>query len=363
MRTALGSLDAIVGEDAEGGVQFSGAALDRLRRSADGQDGVAELGHRCICGGRGFCHLIHHRGGLVCTHAQGGHGIRHHVGGRGQVDAARRRQVEDGGERVAHFLGVIPGESQVVQCLGAFAGGEGRLAAHLLCQGGEGVHGVHALAVDRGHGVLGDAHGGLHLGHGGLEAGGGGDSGAAKAHHRGGDRLGKGFAHPGHLIAHSLELVAHLSDFLKSDRRIFRLPLQILEFLFGFDDLPLEGVILRLGDLPVGEGLIGLLRCRFQRGQFLLGLRDGLAQQPVLLRQQLRVAGVQLEQLIDIPEAALGGGEGLVHIFEGGGQLCGIAADLHHDARDPSCTHRPSPPIRNGRNLPVSPGSRICSHR
>ena len=26
--------------------------------------------------------------------------------------------------------------------------------------------------------------------------------------------------------------------------RIFRLPLQILEFLFGFDDLPLEGVIL-----------------------------------------------------------------------------------------------------------------------
>ncbi len=114
MCTALGSLDAIVGEDAQGGVQFGGVALDGLRRSADGQDGVAKLGHRCICGGGGFCHLVHHRGGLVRTHAKGGHGIRHHVGGRSQINAARRRQIENGGQRVAHLLSVVASEGEVI---------------------------------------------------------------------------------------------------------------------------------------------------------------------------------------------------------------------------------------------------------
>ena len=137
-----------------------------------------------------------------------------------------------------------------------------------------------------------------------------------------------------------MELVAHLPDFLKSDRRIFRLPLQILEFLFSFDDLPLESVILRLGDLPIGKSGVGLFSGGLEGGQFLLGLGDGLTQQPVLLCQQLRIAGVQLQQLIHIPEAALGSGEGLVHILEGGGQFCGVAAYLDRDASDPSCTHK-----------------------
>ena len=149
MRTALGSLDAIVGEDAEGGVQFGGAAFDALGSGTDSEDGLAELGHRGVRGGGGLSHLVHHCGGLVRSHAQGGHGIGHHVGGGGQVDAASRRQVEDGGQRVAHLLGVVASQGEVVQSLRTFAGGEGRLAAHLLGEGGEGVHRVHALAVDR----------------------------------------------------------------------------------------------------------------------------------------------------------------------------------------------------------------------
>ena len=52
-------------------------------------------------------------------------------------------------------------------------------------------------------------------------------------------------------------------------------------------------------------------------------------------------------QLVHVPEAALGGGEGFVHVLEGSGQLCGIAANLHRDARDPSCTYRPSPPVKS----------------
>ena len=70
--------------------------------------------------------------------------------------------------------------------------------------------------------------------------------------------------------------------------------LQPAQLLRGLDDLPLQRVILRLGDLAVGEGDIGLFSGGFQRIQLGAGLADGVAQEPLLLGKKLRIRGVQL---------------------------------------------------------------------
>lgn len=65
-----------------------------------------------------------------------------------------------------------------------------------------------------------------------------------------------------------------------------------MEALLGLNDFPLEGIVLALRDLAVGKGRVCLLSRCFQRGELLFGITDRLAQKPVLLRQQLRIAGV-----------------------------------------------------------------------
>ena len=53
MGAALRALDAVIGEDAQSGIQFRCAALDRLGGCADGQDGFTQLSDRGVGGG---CH-------------------------------------------------------------------------------------------------------------------------------------------------------------------------------------------------------------------------------------------------------------------------------------------------------------------
>ena len=79
MCAALRSLDAVVGEDAEGRVQFRRAALHGLCGRTDGKDALAKLRHGCVGGGGGLRHLVDHRPRLIHAHAQGGHSVRHHI--------------------------------------------------------------------------------------------------------------------------------------------------------------------------------------------------------------------------------------------------------------------------------------------
>ena len=57
------------------------------------------------------------------------------------------------------------------------------------------------------------------------------------------------------------------------------------------------------------------------------------------MRQQFGVARVELEQLVDVLQVALGGAQLRVHLFERTLQLCGIAADLDRDALNPLVCH------------------------
>ena len=147
MRTAFRTLDAVVGKDAERGVQLRRAALDRLGGCADGQNGFTQLGNRGVGGGSRLGHLIHHGIGLAGFHAQSRHGVRHHVRCRCQINTTGRRKVQHGGQRIIDLLRIVTGQCQVVHGIRALAGGERRLGTHLLGKITEGFHRIDGLAV------------------------------------------------------------------------------------------------------------------------------------------------------------------------------------------------------------------------
>ena len=71
------------------------------------------------------------------------------------------------------------------------------------------------------------------------------------------------------------------------------------------------------------------------QGLRLLGaLVQRLGQQLLLLPQQLRIGGIQLQQLVDLLQGGLCGLGLLVHLGEGLVQLGGIPADLNGEAPD-----------------------------
>lgn len=86
----------------------------------------------------------------------------------------------------------------------------------------------------------------------------------------------------------------------------YSLFLQALQFLLGFDNLPLEGIILVLPKVAAFQLCFGLFLGQLQRIQFFLGGADGVLQQLLFLGQQFRIGGVQLQQLGNVLQAGLG---------------------------------------------------------
>ena len=350
MRAAFRALDAVIGKDAKRGVQLRRAALDRLGSCADGQNGFTQLGDRGVCGGSGLGHLIHHRIGLAGSHAQSRHGVRHHIRSRCQINAASRREIQHGGQRIINFLGIVTGQRQVVHGIRALAGGECRLGTHLLGKIPECFHRIDGLAVEFGHGVLGDAHGGLHLAHGGVKVRCGLNRRRAKARHSGSHRE-QLLTGTGNLIPGGLQLIAYFFNLGESGIGLDSLFLQALQFLLGFDNLPLEGIILVLPKVAAFQLCFGLFLGQLQRIQLFLGGADGVLQQLLLLGQQFRIGGVQLQQLGHILQTGLGCFDGRVDAFQRLIETCGIAADLNGNALDSACQIA-SPPKNGHKNSP-----------
>ena len=277
MGAALRALDAVVGEDAERSIQLRRAALDRLGGCADGQDGFTQLGNRGIGGGCRLGHLIHHGIGFAGFHPQSRHGIRHHVRCRCQVNAASCCKIQHGGQRIIDFLGIVTSQRQVVHGIRALAGGEGRFRTHLLGKIPECFHRIDRLAVQFGHGVLGDAHGGLHLAHGGVKVRCGLDRRRTKPRHSGSHRE-QLLTGTGNLIPGGLQLIANLFNLSQSRIGLNSLLLQAFQLLLGFDDFPLEGIILVLPQVAAFQLCFGLLLGQLQRIQLFFGGADGVLQ-------------------------------------------------------------------------------------
>lgn len=104
----------------------------------------------------------------------------------------------------------------------------------------------------------------------------------------------EGLACAGDALANLLELPADLLDLRKGRVGGRSLEFELTECLLSLLDLPLQGVILLLGNLALLKLLIGLLRRRFQSGELFLGFLDGIRQQFLLLPYQLGIGGIQL---------------------------------------------------------------------
>ena len=115
-RAALGSLDAAVGQNTQSGVELGGAARQALGRAAHRQNGLTKLGHAGVGLAGRLGHLIAKPGEVFVggLNAQRRHGIGRQVGCIGQVHAAGRCQVQDGGQSVRRRLGIVTGQGQIV---------------------------------------------------------------------------------------------------------------------------------------------------------------------------------------------------------------------------------------------------------
>ena len=117
---------------------------------------------------------------------------------------------------------------------------------------------------------------------------------------------GQGLSHRGNLLADLLELGAYLIDLRQRCVGGGSLGFQRLQLLLCLLNLPLERVILLLGNFTLLKLLICLLRRRLQRGQLFLRILDGLREKLLLLPDQFRIGGIKLQQLFDILQLCLG---------------------------------------------------------
>ena len=84
-----------------------------------------------------------------------------------------------------------------------------------------------------------------------------------------------------------MQLISYLFNLGKCGIGLNSLFLQAFQFLLGFDDLPLEGIVFVLPQVAAFQLCFGLLLGQLQRIQFFLGGADGILEQLLLLGEQL----------------------------------------------------------------------------
>ena len=136
---------------------------------------------------------------------------------------------------------------------------------------------------------------------------------------------------------------SRLTELCKRRAGSLRFTLEVLQFLFRFDDLTLQGIILLLRDVAVGKRLICLLCCRFQCFQLFFGSLHRIGEELVFLREQFRIGRIEFQQLLYIFELRLRVLDVFIDTLQRLRQLGGITANLNGDALDSVC-HAVSPP-------------------
>ena len=136
----------------------------------------------------------------------------------------------------------------------------------------------------------------------------------------------------GDFVASLFEHFTRLTELCKRRAGSLCLTLEVLQFLFRFDDFTLEGIILLLRNVAVGKCLIRLLCRRFQGFQLFFGSLHRIGEELMLLREQFRVGRIEFQQLLYILELRLRVLDVFIDAFQRLRQLGGIAADLNGDA-------------------------------
>ena len=325
--TGLGRLDAGICHQTQGnGRIFRGYAqcscdrrrvFERLAEHADIGIGIGAGGGKDI----GKVSRI------VRFQPKGRQCVRYDIGGGRQVFTGSRREVHDALDAVQHVTGLPAGHGHVFHGGRSLGRAELCLRAHLA-----------GFLTERFQIVSGCAGDGGDLAHAGVKVGSSLDCSGAEADDGGGGRQ-ELLTDTGYALADRLQLFAFRGDLLKRCARLVGGCLQLLELLLCFDDLSLERVILLLGDLAFRQRLIGLLCGGLQRLQLFLRLFDGVRQELMLLGKELRIAGIQFEQLLDILELGLGVFDLGIDALERGLEFCRISADLYGYALDIASGH------------------------
>ena len=154
---------------------------------------------------------------------------------------------------------------------------------------------------------------------------------------------GKCRADIGDFVTGFFKHFSRLTELCKRRAGSLCLTLEVLQFLFCLDDLTLQGIVLLLRDVAVGESLIYLLCCCFQGFQLFFGSLHRIGEELVFLREQFRIGRIELQQLLYILELRLRVLDVFIDTFQRFRQLGRIAADLNGDALDSVC-HAVSPP-------------------
>ena len=228
--------------------------------------------------------------------------VRHNIRSSRQILPGSRRQIHDPLNAVQHVPGLPPGHSHIIHSLRRLRSGELRLTPHLP---GLVPQGIQLLPRRPGHR--------RHLAHGRIKI---------RSHlHRSRGKPAHSRRHrhqlpPGPLNrrTHIPQLLPRGPNLLQSHRSLLRLPLQVPQGLLRLRNLPLQSIILAPGNLPLRQSLIRLLPRQPQRLQLLPGLPHSLGQKPLLLRHQLRIAWVQLQQLVHVLQLRLRVPNLLIHL-------------------------------------------------
>ena len=111
----------------------------------------------------------------------------------------------------------------------------------------------------------------------------------------------QGLARALHLAAEFLHLLPGRGHLLCLDGpEVLIFLLQAFQLLLGLGNLPLQGIVLLFGDRAVLQSLVCLPGCFLQCIQLLLCRLYLLLQSLILLGQQIGIAGVHLEELVNI---------------------------------------------------------------
>ena len=185
------------------------------------------------------------------------------------------------------------------------------------------------------HGLVGQRHDLIDLGILGCRNG-------AKADH-GSRRRHDGLACALDLLADLLHLFTSSRDLLRTDgAELVHLGIETFQLLLGLCNLTLQGVPFRA---VVIASEFHLRRRFFERFEALFGGVNGCGQIGEFLLEQFGVAGIQLQQLIDVFQIVLTLTRRPVNIGERLGQFCCVAVQLYGNTGDPATRHIITPAL------------------
>ena len=266
--------------------------------------------------------------GVLWLQTESGQGVRHNVRSGRQVFTGSSCEVHDALDAVEHFPRFPPCHSHIVEGIGSLGCGELGLCTHLP--------GFLTELVELFARCAGDS---LHLAHRLVKVCRGLDGRSSQGHNRRSHIPGHGRAHGGHLVPDALQLLPDRIYLIQGCVCLCRFTGEVLQLLFRFNNLPLQGIVLVFTKVAAFHLLLCLFLGLLQRVQLFLGSPDLILQERLFLGEKLCMGWIELQKPLDVFELRLGRLDGRVTGFQSFLQACDITIDLDCDPLNSGSCH------------------------